>query len=150
VRILIVEDDHWFGREIVQDVETAIPSLHGSIRVIKSEKEFRGVFRSTEALSFELIILDVMVQWDMAGSESIPEEDARAEGYFKAGIRCLELIRKHRSTGGTPVIVYSARDREVILQGIRQRQIAMEGIQIISKSGDPETLLEAVKQHIRS
>ena len=145
MKTLLIEDDYYFGEEIVGDLENAIPSLKGSFDIIRTEQQFKERLQGSEPLQFGFIILDVMLTWDNQSGGRPPAEVVKG-GYFEAGIRCLKQLREHPSTRSTPVIVHSARDTDQILQNILKERISMDGVTVVPKSGDPEPLVSAVRQ----
>jgi CheY-like chemotaxis protein len=141
MKTLLVEDDYYFGEEIQQDVNLRFPDCE--FQLIRTEKECLELFQSKNPPEYSLIILDVMLPWD-DDARAVPDEEAKNEGYFKAGIRCLAAIRSNLAAAKTPVIIHSALDTETIQQAMHQKNIDPSGITIVPKSGDPEPLVNAV------
>lgn len=146
MKALIIEDDFLFVDVIRKNLETAVPDLRRAIDVIKTERQFREVFDSTAKLDYGLIVLDIMVQWDALGAGSVPAEDAWQEGYFRAGIRCLDRIRKRPESAITPVIVHSALESSQIIEALSQKRITQNQLEIIPKSGDPAAFIECSRR----
>jgi DNA-binding response OmpR family regulator len=141
MKILLIEDDYWFGREIIESLEAELPVLRGAFETISAEKEFRERFSSSQPLNYDCIILDIMLQW---GDPSSQPEDVVKGGYFQAGVRCLKVIREAPATQHVPVIIHSARDSEKITSDAELKEISLAGTTIVAKSGDPLTLVEHV------
>lgn len=139
MKILLIEDDYYFGREIIESLEAASPALQDSFETIRTEQEFRERFSSSEPLHYDFIILDIMLRW---GDHSNQPEDVVRGGYFQGGIRCLKVIRETPATRKVPVIIHSARDTEKITADALQKHISLDGTTIIAKSGDPQVLVE--------
>jgi CheY-like chemotaxis protein len=139
MKILLIEDDYYFGVDIVESLEAALPVLQGSFETIRTEQEFRERFSSSEPLIYDFIILDIMLRW---GDQSTEPEDVVRGGYFQAGIRCLKVIRETPATRNVPVIIHSARDTEINRADALQKDIPLDGITIVAKSGDPMALVE--------
>jgi CheY-like chemotaxis protein len=147
MRALLIEDDYYFGREVVRDLEENFPAVRGAIDVIKTEREFRTLFDDpSRHLAYGFIVLDVMVHWDKRSSGSTPDQDVQQEGYFRAGVRCLDRIRRRTDTQQIPVVIHSALESEKLLQAIQQKGIIFERIEIVPKSGNPNSLVEALKR----
>lgn len=142
MKALLIEDDYYFAEEIVSDLETAVPDLRGQIEIIRTEKQLRDRLASSQPLQYQFIILDIMLTW---GDASPKPEDVVVGGYFKAGLRCLKLLRDHASSANTPVIIHSARESEEIIKELRAENMSMDKIVFVTKSGSPTALVEEVK-----
>lgn len=143
MKALLVEDDYYFGEEIQRAVQTAFPDCE--FQSIRTERGCLEIFKTLTVPTYSFIVLDVMLPWDDS-ARSIPDEEARKEGYFKAGIRCLAAIRANPASAGAPVIIHSAVDSETIQQAMLQKKIDSAGVHIVPKSGDPGPLARAVSR----
>lgn len=147
MKALLIEDDYYFAEEIVTDLETAVPELRGQVEIIRTEKDLRDRLMSSRPPRYQFIVLDIMLTW---GDASPKPEEVVVGGYFKAGLRCLKLLRGHSELAKTPVIIHSAREPEGISKELGAEGISMDHIDFVTKSGDPAPLVEAVQRLLPS
>jgi len=148
MKILIVEDDYLFAEEMKQDI-LAAPEFQGAeVEVVGTEQEFRDGFEQIQQAGYDLIILDVMIRWvDPSPEARKPDEDVLEDGYFRAGIRCLQMLRQAEATKDTPVVIHSNLDEKGIRSTMEVRQV--DGVsKIVPKSGSP--LMDALRQAVKS
>ncbi len=149
MKILIVEDDYLFAEEMRQDILAAPEFNDAEVEVVGTEQEFRDRFEQIQQAGYDLIILDVMIRWvDPSPEARKPDADVLEDGYFRAGIRCLQMLRQAQATKETPVVIHSNMDEKDILAAIAMRHVH-EVSKIVPKwNADP--LMKAVRQAIKS
>lgn len=123
MKILIVEDDDYQGEWIYN---TLRQNFQGEqIDWIKTEYEFRTRLDS-EIIPAppDVIVIDIMLRWTKpAPKMHVRPPDVKAEGFYRAGLRCIDLLQKSDNTRNIPVILYTVLDRIELkeeLQNLRQ------------------------------
>ena len=111
VRILLVEDDPLDASMIKEELEA---QLKATVSVIKTEGEFVSRFEEIAKAPPDLIVLDVMLRWAVPSpdltEDSIPAE-VREEGFYTAGLRCVDRLEKDNRTQNIPSIIYTGLDK---------------------------------------
>ena len=82
------------------------PSAH--VEWLKTESSFRDSLEQLIANPPDLTIMDIMLRWADPAPE-MPEapEEVKKEGFYRAGIRCQDLLSSHRETADLPVLLYT-------------------------------------------
>ena len=149
-KILIVEDDYLFAEDMRQDILSNPKFADAEIDMVCTEQEFRENFLKITLAQYDLIILDVMIRWVEPSPEPKPiDDDVLADGYFRAGIRCLKKLRTVDATKEIPVVIHSNLDDKEIRDEMNRQHL--NGVsQIVPKSGNARKLMDAVENAIRS
>ena len=145
MKILIVEDDYLFAEDMRQDI-LSNPKFAGSqVDMVCTEQEFREKFADIIRAKYDLVILDVMIRWvEPSPEQKPPEDDVLEEGYFRAGIRCLQKLRGNDATKEIPVVIHSNLDDKKILEEMNRR--GLNGVsKIVAKSGSARELMDALE-----
>ena len=60
--------------------------------------------------------MDLMIRWadPMLGEVPMPPPETENEGFYRAGFRCLKLLRGAPTTSEVPVIVYTVIGRQEV------------------------------------
>lgn len=146
MKILIVEDDYLFAEDMRQDI-LSNPKFSGAqVDMVCTEQEFREKFEAIKQAQYDLFILDVMIRWEEPSpTQKPPAEDVLEEGYFRAGIRCLQKLRSDKATEHVPVVIHSNLDDKEIRDEMDRRKL--NGVsQIVAKSGSPRELMDALEK----
>jgi CheY-like chemotaxis protein len=143
MRVLIVEDDYlqaqWLADKIAEQFS------HVNISFISTEFELRKRFGSLRTEPPDIILLDVMLRWTDPSPEMEPAPpEVREGGYFRAGLRCEQLISQAFETQEIPVILYTVLEEK----DLTQLEITTLGARTyyLAKNSDPEELLSLIKK----
>src|SRR5437763_8333735 len=104
MRLVLLEDDSSQSAWLKQQIES-MPSSP-TIDCLTSESEFRAQIDAYCTAPPDLFVLDVMVRWTKpAPVMAEPPDDAKTNGYFRAGFRCAKLLRD--AGVSSPIIFYT-------------------------------------------
>lgn len=147
--ILMVEDDWQYAQLVGESLRDALPDL--DLIKVKSESEFIERFDELAALPLSLILMDVMVAWAEV-KEGAPEKtnDAEREGYFRAGLRCVERLRNHPSTREIPIIIHSNLSKETVYERIAKLKLSTDKIGFEPKGRNDDPLIDKIKETLSS
>jgi len=121
MKIILVEDNHFFVQRIREDLFKKIKNLN--LVQIQTELEFRKNIENIISPTPDLIIVDVMLRWtNPSPSMELPPNEILEEGLFSAGIRCKEILLQHKINEEVPILIISALD-DVVLD---QEKLTME------------------------
>ena len=142
MRIVSLEDDEPFWdilkealKEEFQDTEP---------EWIRTEFEFCGKLSDFALAPPDIFLLDVMVKWSDPAEVMPPvPQDVEREGYYRAGLRCRERLRRHLATSSVPVILFTVLEEQDIDQVTNGLP---EDTYFVGKSGDFEELIKAIKR----
>lgn len=140
--ILIVEDDpaqFAYFKEILID---SFPNLR--LNRIITEKDFRDKMKEIANDRPDVILMDIMLRWtDPAPDMSPPPKEVEKEGFFRAGLRCVNLLAQNNSTKRIPIILYSVLELKetVFPSGLR--------IKLLGKDFARNRLKEAIREMTR-
>ena len=131
-----------------QDILSNSKFVGAQVDIVSTEQEFREKFLEIRRAQYDLIILDVMIRWVEPSPDSKPiDDDVLADGYFRAGIRCLKKLRTDDATKEIPVVIHSNLDDKEIREEMNRRHL--NGVsQIVPKSGSARELMEAMENAI--
>jgi len=136
--LVIVEDDYYDWEWLKGIIEDAIPSV--KLVWISTEKMFRERLQEFEDAKPVGFILDVMLPWDIPRpgqeEEDVPAEVKR-DGFYTAGLRCNELLKRHSALGNVPVLLYTGLDKNNFAEHV-----------VHIKSDDPNVLTDIIRQWI--
>lgn len=148
VKVVLVEDDP-LQAELFGDVLTR-GLLGVRVERIPTESAFRESLGQLATEPPNLFVMDMLIRWaDPAPQMPIPPEDVKREGFFSAGARCLELIRKLPTLSNVPVIIFSILDEDDARRIIEGRP-ALRGVSfsIIPKSSDLSDFITEVHSRV--
>lgn len=109
--VLIVEDD----KLQYEFIAAALRDMKRVSRVarLSTEKEFYDTFEELTADKPDVILMDVMLRWtDPAPRMVPPPEEVSREGFYRAGLRCVQRLAADPRTADVPVIIYSVLEPE--------------------------------------
>jgi hypothetical protein len=108
--VLIVEDDYLQAENLRSWLSEVWPRI--SIRTIQTELEFRTNIATLSADPPSIVIMDCMLRWCDPGP-SIPQQpnEIQREGFYSAGLRCIDLLQETANLHHVPVILYTVLDR---------------------------------------
>lgn len=138
MKVLLFEDDPQHAGFVEMKLREKFPGVECDR--IQTEKEFREQLTDIVDAKYDVIVLDVMAPWMRPSRDSAsPPDDVVQEGFFRAGVRCYDLLRANDAETARRVIFYTILDTEAL--GVDERA------KVINKNADPELrdLLEAIK-----
>jgi DNA-binding NarL/FixJ family response regulator len=111
-KIVVVEDDHldreWIEGELREYFRGA------DIELIGTERKFRERLQYLAQHPPDIIIFDIMLQWDTPQEgqkvEDVPKQ-VREEGVYTAGLRCVSYLKQFDTLKDTPYILYTGLDK---------------------------------------
>ena len=140
--ILVVEDDHLQEGPLVERLEAALPDCR--IDSIRTEREFRERLAGLRKDRPELVIMDVMLRWDDPRPVAIePPETVEREGFYRAGLRCAELMTNDPRLSSVPIILYTILEKSDLA---REGRMTSGNITHLRKSTDLDTLIRKVRE----
>lgn len=145
MRILLIEDDYQYSEEVRLDL-SELMDAGGPLKidVITNEREFREQFNRLADCGYDLAIVNIMVKWERPNAEKKrPDEDVLTGGYYRAGFRCLDLLRRDPRTARLNVVVHSNLDAVFMKEFIEN--YINEYTKFVKKSGTAEDLLSIVR-----
>jgi len=108
--VVIVEDDHLQEGPLEEQLRDAFPAAR--IETIPTEKEFRNRLAAFRADPPDVVVMDVMLRWEFPSPEpSPPPPDVARDGYYRAGMRCAELMRSDELLRRVPIVFYTILER---------------------------------------
>lgn len=142
MNILLVEDDILQADAIEDSLRRNFKQVE--VKRLSSESEFREKLSSVKTESLDLILLDVLLRWSEPTPEiEEPPLEVQQQGFYRGGIRCLNLLLASAETREVPVIVYSVLGREDVHKEIDQ---VPPHVLFLQKDSDEQRLV----RHIRS
>jgi CheY-like chemotaxis protein len=104
--ILLLEDDHNQVELIVAELRGGFPAA--KIVTISTERDFRSRFEEIAVNPPAIFLIDIMVRWtDSEPNLEVRPQEVKEEGFYRAGLRCLKLIKLDDRTKDIPVIFYT-------------------------------------------
>lgn len=123
--IVLVEDDYEHANRIRTSLEFAFPAAE--VKRISTELEFRLKLDDLAVDRPDVIILDVMLRWtDPRRDLQKPPEDVEEGGFYRAGVRCANLLLKREETKDIPIIFYTILEHDDLsddLNYIRKKNV---------------------------
>lgn len=108
--IVIVEDDFLQEGPLQDHLQKSFP--HARIETLCSESEFRQRLPAFRDDRPDVIIMDVMLRWASPSPNApSPPQDVIDGEYFRAGLRCAELMARDEKLNNVPVITYTILER---------------------------------------
>ena len=140
MRILLVEDDYHQSDAITRKLAERFSGL--VVEKIKTELEFRERISRIISNLPDIILMDIMMRWtDPSPDVELAPEEIRAEGFFRAGLRCVKLLKSDPRADKLPIILYT------ILEGsdieLEQSKLPTN-VHHIRKESDPSPLIAKI------
>jgi CheY-like chemotaxis protein len=140
--ILVVEDDHLQEGPLVDEINDAFPG--GRVKSIYTEHGFRKQLTELRREPPDLVIMDVMLRWADPGPDSTnPPEEVIHEGFYRAGLRCAEMIADDDTLRTVPVILYTILERYDLE---RRGKPLPRNVIYVRKSTDLDVLLRKIRE----
>lgn len=144
--IFIVEDDpvqfDFIEKSLIEEDEFS----NLRIKRAPTEQAFRGMMNDFEKDKPDVILMDVMIRWTDPSPDmpEAPEEVVR-DGFYRAGIRCIELLKNNPRTEDIPILVHSVLDKE----NLEEHLDGFPNVFHIEKTFDPRALARAIRSIVR-
>jgi CheY-like chemotaxis protein len=139
MRVVIVEDDYQQAELVTSWLRKAWPRIE--VERIETELEFRKRLPALSARPPNVFIIDVMLRWaDPSPDMEEPPSEILNEGFYRAGLRCVKLLRQDAGTSRVPVILQSALSASA-LTGLLE---ASPDVVFIEKESEPGRLIRLV------
>src|SRR4051812_20246259 len=101
--IVLVEDDHVQVDDIKGQIREHCRDCE--VQVIRSESDFRSRLSELAAKPPAAFIIDVMLRWaDPAPDAPLPPEDVKEHGFYRAGFRCVALLKQIPELRAIPIV----------------------------------------------
>lgn len=140
--ILIVEDDPVQSDFIEHAIKEEKEFFDLQIKRISRESEFRNNFGEIADYKPEVIIMDIMMRWaDPAPDMQTPPKEIRDQGFYRAGIRCIQMLSDDERTRDIPIIIYSILDKEDLEEEMKNFLQA----RYLSKDFDARKIINMIK-----
>lgn len=140
MRVVLVEDDYLQAESISAWLREAWP--HVEIDRIETEYEFRSQLTSLSAHPPDVVIIDVMLRWNNPSlAFDKPPDEIQREGSYRAGLRCVELLKQNVDTERVPVVLYSVLDEADVEAQLSHRTT---NVRFLPKSSEPYSLVRLV------
>lgn len=105
-RFVIVEDDH-LQEGPLEDYLISFFS-GATVEILCTEEEFREAVPALQLDVPDLVIMDVMLRWSFPRPDPPePPEDVMSGGYYRAGLRCAQLLYDDPRLRRVPVVLYT-------------------------------------------
>src|SRR5215217_6959334 len=108
--LVVVEDDHLQEGPLEAHLREAFPTA--DVQTVPTEREFRELLPKLRDRPPDAVVLDVMLRWDFPRPDPPPPPaDVEAGGYYRAGLRCAQLLSADKRLQRVPVIFYTILER---------------------------------------
>lgn len=142
--IVIVEDDHLQAGPLQEYLEAAVPDAH--VDVLSTEHAFRERLPAMREAVPDVVVMDVMLRWDSPSpGQPAPPRDVQDGGYYRAGLRCAELMLADEKLSAVPVVLYTILERTDLE---RDGRVLPRNSTYVGKSSEIDLLISKVKRVI--
>jgi CheY-like chemotaxis protein len=145
LHFVIVEDDHLQKGPLEDRLRLSFSGAE--VTTLSSEHQFREQLTSLRDSPPDLVLMDVMLRWTLPSpSAPVPPADVAEGGYYRAGLRCANLLAADDRLRDVPVILYTILERSDLE---RDDKTLPPNSSYVGKSGDVEVLLRKVRDLLR-
>lgn len=142
---IVVEDDHLQEGPLAEILESAFDSA--TVTTLCTESAFREHMRELCANVPDLVVLDVMLRWsDPRPGLPAPPDDVLSDGYYRAGLRCAEMMLGEPRLRGVPVVLYTILE---VSDLNRDGRTLPANATYVGKSSDMEVLVRHIRSRLR-
>ena len=142
---VVVEDDHLQTGPLEENLKVAFPGAQ--VTVLGSEHQFREHLPRLVESPPDLVLMDVMLRWSLPSPNAPePPADVTEGGYYRAGLRCANLLLADERSRTVPVVLYTILERSDLE---RDGQGLPDNSSYVGKSSDIEVLLRKVRTLLR-
>lgn len=144
--IVVVEDDHLQEEPLREQLSESF--VGGTVEIILTEQEFRARLESFRVEPPDIVVLDVMLRWTFPSPDASPPPfDVEKGGYYRAGIRCAELLANDELLSKIPIILLTILERDDLG---RDGQHLPDSVTYMRKSADPDFLIKTIRALLES
>ena len=144
--ILVVEDDHLQEGPLVEQLDDSFPDCR--IDIVCTERDFRDRLSGLRNAAPDLVVMDTMLRWaDPKPDSAEPPDEVVEEGFYRAGLRCVDLMAGDDKLKDVPVILYTILEKEDLE---RQGKRLPANITYMRKSPDLGALIRKAHDLTRS
>jgi len=138
---VVVEDDHLQAVPLADYLDTSFEGAQ--VITLGSEHEFRTHLPKMRKEPPDLVLMDVMLRWTFPSPTApSPPEDVEAGGYYRAGLRCANLMHGDQRLRGVPVVLYTILERSDLE---RDQASLPPNTSYVGKSSDIDVLMRKVR-----
>jgi DNA-binding response OmpR family regulator len=142
----VVEDDHLQEQVLSEELMDAYPEAR--VESIDSESEFRRWFDQPGMGAPDVVVMDVMLRWsDPSPNPPVQPKEVAEEGYYRAGLRCAQLMSADGRTANVPVVLYTVLERSDLDRA--NSRLDAPNVEYVRKSTDVGPLLKRVRAILR-
>jgi CheY-like chemotaxis protein len=148
MKILLIEDDNLYSDELTADLKEDQVISEGGLTVdlVSTERDFRDRFDTLAKANYDFVIIDVMVAWERARPDRRkPDPDVLEGGIYRAGFRCVDMLRRDRRTQDIPIVVHTNFQEGRPALELREKYESPL-TKFVPKSGDKEPLLASIRE----
>lgn len=139
--IVIVEDDFLQEEPMAQHLHAAFPEAR--IETVCTESECRAKLPAYRQDPPDVVIMDVMLRWASPSPNAPAAPPDVVEGdYFRAGLRCAELMSRDEKLRQVPVIMYTILERS----DLERDGELLPTVSYVRKSADLDILTRKVRE----
>jgi CheY-like chemotaxis protein len=149
--ILVVEDDYLQAEWICKKLKQV---LHCEVQRLSTESQFRKQLHEIEEHRPDIVIMDVMLPWtDPSPNIEPPPPEVIKEGFYRAGVRCTQLLIANEKTKSIPVILYTVLERADLEDQLKEFESAAKVVHLqkgkvvhLRKDSDDDRLIDLVRE----
>lgn len=140
--IVVVEDDHLQDGPLQELLREQFPTAR--IEVVCTERDFRDRLDGYRRDPPSIVVMDVMMRWaNPRQGDPPPPPDVLAGGYRRAGIRCVDLMRRAPALRDVPVVYYTILERSDLE---RDADAFPDNVFLVRKSSDRQPLTRKIRE----
>lgn len=140
-RFVIVEDDHLQKGPLEANLQAAFDGAQ--ITTFSSEHQFSEHIPTLQSSPPDLILMDVMLRWALPSPNApAPPTEVAEGGYYRAGLRCANLLLANERLRQVPVVLYTILERGDLE---RDGNTLPANCSYVGKSGDIEVLIRKAR-----
>jgi CheY-like chemotaxis protein len=142
MHILVIEDDHLQVESLSETLKQFFPGSR--VDHINTEFEFRSRIDDIAKARPDLIVLDMMLRWTDPAEDMPARPDEVVKGkYFRAGLRCDNILSKHEGTKHIPVILYTVLEDADLKEDLDKLRPQTS---YVRKDADAEPLISLIRE----
>jgi len=146
IRLIVVEDDHLQAESLSEHLRRAFGDVH--IQILRTESEFRDAMPALRAKVPDVVVMDVMLRWtNPRPDQPAMPADVVAGGYYRAGLRCAQLLFKDSQLRDVRIILYTILE----LSDLTRNDRSLPGnCTYLGKNSEPDALVRHIRARLRS
>jgi CheY-like chemotaxis protein len=146
-RIIVVEDNRLTQEELVEAIPAEFPSVE--VIAVSTEREFRDRVPEFRRSPPAVFLIDVMLRWDNPRPVPVePPQSVKEDSYYRAGLRCADLVFQMQDLRRVPVVLFTALDRRDVARDA-ERALPRHVKDVVMKDGSFVPLFRAVGKYLK-